>query len=90
MNALRLLATVTTAPAMLALSSTVSAAADPIVTIDRSEATLTVTGGTLDITVETTRGSLDKANNTAKERTLSGRLSEVAVTDRRAAPTGSR
>lgn len=85
MRSFRLLATATTA-AIFVFSSTVAAAADPTGT---TTATLTVTGGTLDITVDTARRSLGKAVSTANKSTLSGRLGQVVVTDRRGAPQGS-
>ena len=81
----RLLATATAAT-VLAISSTVAAAADPA---DSTEATLTVTGGTLDITVDTTRRNLGTTVGTGKGSTLSGQLGRVVVTDRRGAPEGS-
>jgi hypothetical protein len=81
----RLLATATTAT-VLAISPSAAAAADPT---DTTEATLTVTGGTLNITVDTTRRSLGTTVSTADESTLSGQLGQVVVTDRRGAPKGS-
>lgn len=86
MRCRRLLA-IATAAAILAFSSTMAAAADPT---DQTTATLTVTGGTLDITVDPTRRSLGKAVSTANKKSiLSGLLGEVVVTDGRGAPRGS-
>jgi len=88
MNPLRLVATATATSAlvMLVVSPTMAAAADPT---DKSKATLTITGGTLDLTVESSRRTLGKASSSDQERDLSGRLGEVVVSDRRGAPEGS-
>jgi hypothetical protein len=52
-------------------------------------ATVTVTGGSLSITVPTSAGNLGTRANTVSEGTISGPLGEVQVNDARSAAAGS-
>ena len=54
-----------------------------------SEATLTITGGGLEITVDDGSGNLGRMTSSVSGAVLTGRLGQVAVTDRRGAPAGS-
>src|SRR6202050_92623 len=54
-----------------------------------TSATVTVTGGTLSITVPVSAGNLGTRENTVSGGTISGQLGEVQVSDARAAAAGS-
>jgi hypothetical protein len=54
-----------------------------------STATLTITGGTLEITVQDASDHLGKMTSSADGGVLTGHLGQVVVTDRRSAPAGS-
>ena len=82
----RRLLVVTAAAGLLTLGAAVPAAAEP--TAD-STATITITGGALEISVNTTPRSLGRRATTAKAATISGTLGQVVVRDRRGAPEGS-
>ncbi len=85
MKSPRLLAA-TTAAGLMTLGIAVPASADDTGT---STATVTVTGGALEISVKTAPRSLGSRGNSAKAATVSGSLGEVVVSDNRAAPEGS-
>lgn len=80
------LTTTTAAAALLAFSPAVFAQAD---TGDASTTTVTVAGGSLEISVKDVRESLGKSTSTATDGVVSGQLGEVVVTDKRNAPVGS-
>lgn len=67
----------------LALALTQPAAADP------TDATITVIGGTLSITVPSDAGNLGTQANTVAGTTISGTLGQVQVNDARSAAAGS-
>jgi len=80
------LATATTTTAgMLLFGGAVPASAAP----DDTAATVTVTGGALEISVPTSAGSLGTMANTVDGGTISGSLGQVQVTDARSAAAGS-
>jgi hypothetical protein len=75
----------TTAAGMLLFGGTLSATA----AADDTSATVTVTGGALEISVPTSAGSLGTLPNTVGGGTISGSLGQVQVTDARSAAAGS-
>jgi hypothetical protein len=82
-----LLATLITATAGLStLAAAQPAAADPT---DTSTTTVTVTGGTLEISVTAVPSSLGSRPNSRNGTTISGGVGRVTVTDDRNAPAGS-
>ena len=74
---------VTFVAGMLSLGITSSAMAGP------TTATVTVTGGSLSITVPTDAGNLGTRTNTVTGGTISGSLGQVQVNDARSAAAGS-
>ena len=74
------------ATGVLALSISLPASAAPSGVTD---ATVTVEGGALSITVPTDAGSLGSQANTVHGTTINGPLGEVVVTDARSAAAGS-
>ncbi|MDQ1699007.1 MAG: hypothetical protein QOG34_870 [Frankiaceae bacterium] len=77
---------VATATGLLALSVPPTASAD---TTGASAATITVTGGSLSITVPTDAGNLGTRANSVGGGTISGALGTVQVSDARNAAAGS-
>ena len=74
-----------TAAGMLMLGGTLPASAGP----GDTSATVTITGGSLQISVPVSAGSLGTQANTIGGETISGALGEVQVTDARSAAAGS-
>lgn len=83
MNTRKLL--VATAAGMLTLGIALPASAGP----GDTAATVTLTGGTLSITVPTNAGNLGSRANTVLQGTISGPLGVVQVNDARSAAAGS-
>lgn len=75
----------TTSAGMLLFGGLIPASAAP----DDTSATVTVTGGALEISVPTSAGSLGTSANTVDGGTISGSLGQVQVTDARSAAAGS-
>lgn len=82
-KARRRVAAIVAVTAVTALGLSQPAAAEP------TSATVTVTGGSLSITVPTDAGSLGSRQNTVGGGTISGPLGEVQVNDARSAAAGS-